>query len=143
MKQTIVIGTRNSKLALWQTRRVASLLQAHHPELAIEIRHIITKGDKILDVPLAHIGDKGLFTKELEQEMLNHTIDIAVHSLKDMPTELPDDLCLAAISERQDAADALFLIHIRPWRICRRAPSSVRPVCAVRLSCCTSARTFR
>ena len=106
MKKTVVIGTRASKLALWQANYIADALRREHPQLNVEIRHMVTTGDKILDVPLAKIGGKGLFTKELEVAMLNGEIDLAVHSLKDMPTALPDGLVLGAITERAAALDA-------------------------------------
>lgn len=107
-KKRIVIGTRGSKLALWQANHIAGRLAAEHPGLEIELRHIVTTGDKILDVPLAKIGGKGLFTKELENAMLSGEIDLAVHSLKDMPTELPAGLFLAAITERMNPGDAFI-----------------------------------
>lgn len=107
-KKRIVIGTRGSKLALWQANHIAGRLAAEHPGLEIILRHIVTTGDKILDVPLAKIGGKGLFTKELENAMLAGKIDLAVHSLKDMPTELPPGLTLAAITERLDPGDAFI-----------------------------------
>ena len=96
VKQKIVIGTRGSKLALWQAEHIAARLRELNPGMVVELRHIVTTGDKILDVPLAQIGGKGLFTKELETAMLAGEIDLAVHSLKDMPTELPAGLILAA-----------------------------------------------
>lgn len=108
MREKIVIGTRGSKLALWQANYIADCLRKEYKNLEVELRHITTTGDKILDVPLAKIGGKGLFTKELETEMLEGTIDLAVHSLKDMPTELPEGLTLAAITERVDPGDALI-----------------------------------
>lgn len=111
MKQRVVIGTRGSKLALWQAEYIASRLKRHYPELTVEIQHIVTSGDKILDVPLAKIGGKGLFTKELELAMLNGEIDLAVHSLKDVPTELPTGLCLTAVTARQDPGDALVSLN--------------------------------
>ena len=107
MKNKLVIGTRSSKLALWQANYIKNRLEKQYKDLLVEVKHITTTGDKILDVPLAKIGGKGLFTKELENEMLAKSIDIAVHSLKDMPTVLPDGLVLAAITERVDAGDAL------------------------------------
>lgn len=107
MKENIIIGTRSSKLALWQANHVAKLLREKYPEIAVELKHIMTTGDKILDAPLAKIGGKGLFTKELESEMLAGRIDLAVHSLKDMPVELPEGLVLAAVTERCDPGDAL------------------------------------
>lgn len=107
MREKIIIGTRSSSLALWQANYVAARLRRQYPEMQVELRHITTTGDKILDVPLAKIGGKGLFTKELENEMLAGTIDLAVHSLKDMPTILPEGLALAAITQRFDAKDAL------------------------------------
>ena len=106
MKQKIVIGTRGSKLALWQAEHIAARLRELNPGMVVELRHIVTTGDKILDVPLAQIGGKGLFTKELETAMLAGDIDLAVHSLKDMPTELPAGLVLAATTTRLDPHDA-------------------------------------
>ncbi|MEG6586550.1 hydroxymethylbilane synthase [Dendrosporobacter sp. 1207_IL3150] len=108
MKEKLVIGTRGSKLALWQANYIAECLKARYPGLEVIIKRVMTTGDKILDVPLAKIGGKGLFTKELETEMLSREIDLAVHSLKDMPTELPPGLTLAAITERVDPGDALI-----------------------------------
>lgn len=107
MGNKIVIGSRGSKLALWQSEHIAARLRALHAGLSVEIRRITTMGDKILDVPLAKIGGKGLFTKELENAMLDGTIDLAVHSLKDMPTQLPEGLMLAAVTEREEPYDAL------------------------------------
>ena len=104
---TIVIGTRSSKLALWQADYVADCLRKRYPELRVEKKLMTTKGDKILDAPLAKIGGKGLFTKELEQDMLAGGIDIAVHSLMDMPTEVPEGLVISAITERFDPGDAV------------------------------------
>lgn len=106
VKQKIIIGTRGSKLALWQAGYIAECLRTMNPEMKVELKHIVTTGDKILDVPLAQIGGKGLFTKELEVAMLSGEIDLAVHSLKDMPTELPAGLTLAATTERMDPHDA-------------------------------------
>jgi hydroxymethylbilane synthase len=106
VKSNIVIGTRASKLALWQAEYVASLIREIAPGAHVELKRIVTTGDKILDVPLAKIGGKGLFTKELENAMLAGEIDLAVHSLKDVPTELPDGLFLSAILERSDPFDA-------------------------------------
>lgn len=105
-KRRLIIGTRASKLALWQAHYIAGRLEERYPDSQIEIRHIATTGDKILDVPLAKIGGKGLFTKEIESAMLSGEIDLAVHSLKDMPTELPAGLTLAAVTERLDPGDA-------------------------------------
>ena len=106
MKSKIVVGTRGSKLALWQANHIADRLREKNPGLVVELKLIVTTGDKILDVPLAKIGGKGLFTKELEMAMLADEIDLAVHSLKDMPTELPPGLKLAATTERMDPHDA-------------------------------------
>jgi hydroxymethylbilane synthase len=111
----IVIGSRGSQLALWQARHIASCLQKLGVETRLEI--IKTTGDKITDVPLAQVGGKGLFTKEIEEALLAGTIDLAVHSLKDMPTGLPSGLTLAAIPEREDPRDALIgkpLDELRP-----------------------------
>ena len=84
MKRNLTIGTRRSQLALWQANYVADALRRHDPELSVQLQHIVTQGDKILDVPLARIGGKGLFTTELERRLLDGTIDLAVHSLKDL-----------------------------------------------------------
>lgn len=107
MRKKIIIGTRSSKLALWQAQYIADCLQKQYPDLEIEFKRVVTKGDKILDAPLAKIGGKGLFTKEIELMMLNGDIDLAVHSLKDMPTALPEGLGISAITKRLDCGDAL------------------------------------
>jgi hydroxymethylbilane synthase len=109
-KKKIIIGTRGSELALWQSAWVAKELQRLHPALAIETTVIKTTGDKILDSPLSKIGDKGLFTKEIEMALLAKTIDLAVHSLKDVPTNLGDGLTIGAITEREDVRD-VFISH--------------------------------
>ncbi len=107
---SIKIGTRGSELALWQAHHAASLLKGLYPSLSVEIKKINTTGDKILDSPLSKIGDKGLFTKELDRALLDREADIAVHSLKDIPTQVPGDLILAAILEREDVRD-IFIPH--------------------------------
>ncbi len=107
--RTIRIGTRKSQLALVQTYWVKAELEKHFPNIDFEVEKMSTKGDKILDVALAKIGDKGLFTKELEEGMLNKETDFAVHSLKDLPTNLPEGLMLGCISKRVDPADALVV----------------------------------
>src|SRR5690348_17365312 len=101
----LVIASRGSQLALWQARWVAEQLTAAGHECRIEI--IKTTGDKITDVPLAKVGTKGLFTKEIEEALLDGRADLAVHSLKDLPTELPHGLTLAAIPVREDPRDAI------------------------------------
>ena len=106
MKAKLTIGTRQSLLALWQSNHIAALLREKYPECEVVLKKIVTKGDRILDVPLAQIGGKGLFTKEIETELADGTIDLAVHSLKDMPTVLPEGLCLTAITERANVGDA-------------------------------------
>ena len=100
------IGTRSSKLALWQTNLIALALSTKYPDVKIELVHITTKGDKILDSPLSKIGGKGLFTKEIEAAMLEGKVDLAVHSLKDVPAELPSDFTIAAVTKRADPFDA-------------------------------------
>jgi hydroxymethylbilane synthase len=102
----IVIGSRGSQLALWQAHHIAARLKELGAETRLEI--IKTTGDKITDVPLAQVGGKGLFTKEIEEALLAGTIDLAVHSLKDMPTALPQGLTIAAIPPREDPRDALI-----------------------------------
>ncbi len=105
----IRIGSRKSQLALVQTYWVQETLQKHFPDRSFEVHTMSTQGDKILDVALAKIGDKGLFTKELELGMLNQETDFAVHSLKDLPTNLPEGLMLGCITERENPADALVV----------------------------------
>ena len=105
------IATRKSKLALWQAHFIKAELQRFHPGLTVELLGITTKGDKILDVPLAKVGGKGLFVKELEQAMLEGRADIAVHSMKDVPMEFPEGLGLAIICAREDPTDAFVSNH--------------------------------
>ena len=107
--RTIRIGSRKSQLALVQTYWVQEQLQKHFPDRTFEVHTMSTQGDKILDVPLAKIGDKGLFTKELEQGMIDNDTDLAVHSLKDLPTRLPSGLILGCVTERENPADALVV----------------------------------
>src|SRR5664280_1186930 len=108
IKNTIRIGTRGSKLALYQAYRVKDELQQHYPDITFSIDVIKTKGDKILDVALSKIGDKGLFTKEIEEALFNHEIDMAVHSLKDLPTRFPDGAKLGAVLKRGEVRDAII-----------------------------------
>ena len=112
-KKKLVVGTRGSQLALWQADYVIGRLQQQYPDLNIEKRLMTTKGDKILNAPLAKIGGKGLFTKELEVAMVNGEIDIAVHSLKDMPVVVPEGLEIACITERADVQDAFVSLRYK------------------------------
>lgn len=105
------IATRQSPLALWQAEHIRHRLQQLHSDLSIELVTFVTQGDKILDTPLAKIGGKGLFVKELEQALLDGRADIAVHSMKDVPMELPDGLTLAVICQREDPLDAFVSNH--------------------------------
>ena len=106
--EKLVIATRRSQLALWQSEYIKAQLQEFYPDMQIELQEFVTKGDKILDVPLAKIGGKGLFTKELEVAMLEGTAHLAVHSLKDVPTQFEEGLQLAAVTKRFDPRDALL-----------------------------------
>ena len=106
-RKSIIIGTRGSRLAIWQAEWVQEKLQALAPELEITLQRIQTSGDKILDVPLAKIGGKGLFVKEIEEALLRGDIDLAVHSMKDVPSVLPDQLAIVCVPEREDPRDAL------------------------------------
>jgi len=106
MANTLRIATRRSPLALWQAEHVAALLRKAQPGVSVEIRGMSTQGDKILDTPLAKIGGKGLFVKELEQRMREGRADLAVHSIKDVPAVLPDGFALPVIVERDDPRDA-------------------------------------
>jgi hydroxymethylbilane synthase len=111
--KTIRIATRQSPLALWQAEHVAYRLQQAFPGLNTELVKMVTRGDKILDAPLAKVGGKGLFVKELEQGMLEGTADIAVHSMKDVPVEFPEGLHLAVILDREDPTDAFVSNNYR------------------------------
>lgn len=105
MTDVIRVGSRGSRLALVQAEWVRERVARRHPGLRVEIEVLTTKGDKLLDAPLAKLGDKGLFTKELEVALLDGRIDLAVHSAKDMPTAVPDGLAIVAVTEREDARD--------------------------------------
>lgn len=107
---TIRIATRGSKLALWQAHHISGLLRAQYPGLTVDLNIIKTKGDKILDVPLAKIGGKGLFVKEIEEALLAGEADIAVHSMKDVPAELPEGLKLGIIPEREQPTDSFLSV---------------------------------
>jgi len=111
----VVIGSRGSELALAQSRHMAACLSAIAPDVEVVIEIITTKGDKITDIPLAKIGGKGLFTKELETALLDGSVDLAVHSLKDLPTVLPEGLALAAVPLREDPRDALISARGETW----------------------------
>lgn len=108
---TLRIATRKSPLAVWQAEHVADLLTVQNPDLSIELVKMVTKGDKILDAPLAKVGGKGLFVKELEQGLINGDADIAVHSMKDVPMAFPEGLGLSVVMQRHDPTDALVSNH--------------------------------
>jgi len=108
MAQTIVIGTRGSQLALWQANWVRGALSERFPDLRVELLVIKTKGDKILDVALAKVGGKGLFVKEIEEALISGRIDLAVHSMKDMPAAVPEELCIGAVPKRENPLDVLI-----------------------------------
>ncbi len=107
MAKTLRIGTRRSPLALWQAEHVKALLERHHPGLRCSLKRIVTEGDRILDVNLARFGGKGLFVKAIEDALLRKEVDLAVHSMKDLPSGLPPGLVLGAIPAREDPRDAL------------------------------------
>lgn len=109
-QNTLVIATRKSALAMWQAEHIKARLEALHPGLQVRLLGMTSKGDRILDVPLAKVGGKGLFVKELEQALLAREADIAVHSMKDVPMEFPEGLFLPVICEREDPTDA-FVSH--------------------------------
>lgn len=118
------LGTRGSRLALFQAELVRSRLEERHPGLTVEIRILHTTGDRITDVPLAKIGDKGLFTKELDRAILDREVDAAVHSLKDMPTSLVDGLILGAVLDREDPRDVVIPAPGRPRTLAELPPGS-------------------
>lgn len=115
MRREIRIGTRGSALALWQAEWVKSELEKRYPAMIVSLKKIKTTGDKILDVPLAKVGGKGLFVKEIEEAMIAGEIDIAVHSMKDVPTVFPEGLHLGAITKREDPRDALISRGLRKF----------------------------
>jgi hydroxymethylbilane synthase len=108
MTDKIVIGTRQSQLAVWQAEYVAGRLRALYPDMDVTLQYFVTHGDRVLDKPLPEIGGKGVFTAELESALLNHEIDLAVHSLKDLPTDLDPQFTIAAIPERASPFDVLI-----------------------------------
>ena len=114
MTKQITIGSRGSKLALIQSNEVKAVLKAAHPSLNIQIHVIKTRGDKTLDTPIADIGGKGLFTAELEKGLINHEIDLAVHSLKDLPSKLENGFIYAGSPKREDVRDA-FQISLKTF----------------------------
>jgi len=113
VRDKIVIGTRKSVLALWQAEYVAARLREAYPHVQVELLPVSTRGDEILDMPLAEIGGKGLFIRELEYLIREGKADMAVHSLKDMPAELPQDFTLAAVTDREDPRDAFVSLKYR------------------------------
>jgi hydroxymethylbilane synthase len=127
----LAIGSRGSQLALWQANYTKERLEARGVECRIEIIH--TKGDKITDVPLSKVGGKGLFTKEIEEALLDGRIDLAVHSMKDLPTELPPGLAVAAIPQRADPLDAIVGGKLRDLKYnARVGTSSLRRIAQLR-----------
>ena len=136
MSDTLRIATRQSPLALWQANFVKDALARHWPGLRVEIIAMTTRGDKILDTPLAKVGGKGLFVKELETAMLEDRADIAVHSMKDVPMEFPAGLCLGVICEREDPRDAFVSNRFASFEDlpagARLGTSSLRRQCQLR-----------
>ena len=134
------VGTRSSRLAVWQTELVATGLRQAWPGLAIEHVLITTLGDRIPDVPLPRLGDKGIFTRELEDALRDGTIDLAVHSLKDLPTDLPRGLTIGAVLERADPRDALVAPHRSASTRFRPARAWARRRCGDGRNCSHDAR---
>jgi hydroxymethylbilane synthase len=136
IQKIIRIATRRSPLALWQAEEVTRLLKAAHPDLQTELIKMTTRGDKILDTPLAKVGGKGLFVKELEQGMLEGRADIAVHSMKDVPVEFPEGLHLNTILKREDPRDAFVSNHYSSLddlpKDAKVGTSSLRRQCQIR-----------
>jgi hydroxymethylbilane synthase len=135
-EHTLRIATRQSRLALWQAEHVAALLRAAHPGLKVELVPMTTQGDRILDRPLANIGGKGLFIKELELAMSEHRADIAVHSMKDVPSEVPPGMILAAMLPRADPRDAFVSLRHKTFASlpqgARVGTSSLRRQCQLK-----------
>jgi hydroxymethylbilane synthase len=120
----LILGTRGSKLALAQSEMIAAQLRAAHPGLDVELQIISTKGDRVLDVALSAVGDKGLFVKELEQALLDNSVDLCVHSCKDLPSQLPAGLTLAAFPERADARDMVVFNAERETQYAKSAEAA-------------------
>ena len=131
----IVIGTRGSDLALWQAEFVRTSLEAEFPDTKFEIKIIRTTGDDVLDVSLSKIGDKGLFTRQIENELLAGNIDLAVHSLKDLQTEQPDGLVIGAVCKREKPNDVLISRDGKTIEHCRRVRRSLPAVCVAAVNC--------
>ncbi|WP_369600142.1 hydroxymethylbilane synthase [Hahella sp. SMD15-11] len=136
-QQKLIIATRKSALAMWQAEHVKARLEALHPGLTVELLGMTTKGDRILDVPLAKVGGKGLFVKELENALLEGRADLAVHSMKDVPMEFPDGLGLTAILEREVPTDAL--VSNRHATLDELPPGAVVGTSSLRRQCQLSA----
>lgn len=136
MQKPLRIATRKSRLALWQAEHVKALLEASHPGLAVELVPMVTQGDRILDRSLAEVGGKGLFIKELEVAMFEDRADLAVHSMKDVPAEMPDGMVLAVVLERADPRDAFVSNRYRAVaelpQGARVGTSSLRRQCQLR-----------
>jgi hydroxymethylbilane synthase len=136
-QRRIVVATRKSELALAQCRQFLERLVARHPHVVVEELHVITTGDRILEQPLASIGGKGLFLKELEEKLLDGSADIAVHSMKDVPPALHADLCIGCIPEREDPRDVLVTTDGRPLSLVPKGgtlgTSSLRRAVQIRL----------
>ncbi len=115
MQKHIKIGTRKSMLALTQSNNIKDLIEKQYPGTTVELVKIVTKGDKILDVPLAKVGGKGLFVKELEEAMLSREVDMAVHSMKDVPSELPEELHIGVVTKREDPRDAFLSVNYKSF----------------------------
>ena len=138
--KSIRIGTRGSTLALAQTAWVEKKLKEQYPDALIETILIKTSGDRFFEASVQAIGGKGIFTKEIEDALLTHEIDIAVHSMKDLPTELPAGLIVAAIPQREDPRDVLVSIESKRFSELCAGAKSARGVCAGRLSSFIRAR---
>ncbi len=126
------IGSRGSQLALWQAHHISALLRSQGHTVELEI--IKTTGDKITDVALAKVGTKGMFTKEIEEALVENRVDLAVHSLKDLPTELAADFEIAAITTRENPRDVFCSVNFASIEACLSMPTSAPAVCGVRRS---------
>ena len=138
MSRKLIIATRESPLALWQAEFVRSALTQAHPDLDVQLLGITSRGDQLLDVPLAKVGGKGLFVKELEEALLNGSADIAVHSMKDVPVEFPAGLGLGVICAREDPSDAFVSNRYRTLQ--ELPPGSVVGTSSLRRECQLRAR---
>ena len=138
----LVIASRESLLAMWQAKHIQGRLKALYPDCEVEILGMTTRGDQILDRTLSKVGGKGLFVKELEQALYDGRADLAVHSIKDVPMDLPEVSRLRLSANAPIRLTHLCPTNTRVWKKCQKVPSSVHPACAAKPSCVRAIRIW-